>query len=145
MNALIQRASNAFAALPPARRYALLAGWVVILTLSLVLIGRPVLTWGKDLRQWPLLAQQARALSPGPAFTAEYWQALASARGVVLTRVEQRGDIWQLQGELSRAEPLTQLMHSIQERGGRPLRWSLEQGHQGLVFSLDVGRAGRLP
>ncbi|MBX8532772.1 type II secretion system protein GspM [Pseudomonas cichorii] len=145
MNALIQRASNAFAALPPARRYALLAGWVVVLTLLLVLIGRPLLAWGKDLRQWPLLAQQAQALSPGPTFTAEYWQALAGARGLVLTRVEQRGDIWQLQGELSRAEPLAQLMRSIQEQGGRPLRWSLEQGHQSLVFSLDVGRAGRLP
>ncbi|GFM89846.1 hypothetical protein PSCICO_52450 [Pseudomonas cichorii] len=145
MNALIQRASNAFVALPPARRYMLLAGWVVVLTLLLVLIGRPLLAWGKDLRQWPALAQQAQTLSPGPAFSSEYWQALASARGLVLTRVEQRGDIWQLQGELTRAEPLTQLMRSIQEQGGRPLRWSLEQGHQGLVFSLDVGRAGRRP
>ncbi|RMQ43700.1 hypothetical protein ALQ04_02929 [Pseudomonas cichorii] len=141
MNGLFLRASSAFAALPPARRYALLAGWVMVLTLLLVLIGRPLLAWGKELRQWPLLAQQAQALSPGPAFSGEYWQALASARGLVLTRVEQRGDIWQLQGELTRAETLAQVLRSIQEQGGRPLRWSLEQGHQGLVFSLDVGRS----
>ncbi|MFJ4142200.1 type II secretion system protein GspM [Pseudomonas sp. NPDC089734] len=145
MNEWIQRASSAFVTLPPARRYALLAGWVVILTLLLVLMGRPLLLWAKDLRQWPLLAQQAQALNTGATFSSEYWQALASARGLVLTRVEQRGDIWQLQGELARAETLTHVMRSIQEQGGRPLRWSLEQGHQGLVFNLDVGRAGRRP
>lgn len=145
MKAFIERSSIAFAALPAARRYTLLAGWVVVLTLLLVLAGRPVLALCKELRQWPLLAQQAQALTPGITFTSEYWQALASARGLLLTRVEQRGDIWQLQGELTRAETLPQLLGSIQAQGGRPLRWSLEQGHQGLVFSLDVSRTGVRP
>jgi type II secretion system protein M (XcpZ-type) len=142
MNALIQRASVAIHALPPARRYTLLAGWVIVLTLVLVLLGRPVVATVKDVVRWPQLARQAQTLSPGPAFTAQFWQTLASARGVVLTRVEQRGDIWSLHGELGGAEPLAQLMRSVQEQGGRPLRWSLEQGHQAMIFSLDVGRGG---
>ena len=145
MKAFIDRAFMAFSALPAARRYTLLAGWVVVLTLLLVLIGRPLLALSKELRQWPMLAQQARALTPGITFTSEYWQALASARGLVLTRVEPRGEVWQLQGELTRAEGLAQLLSSIQAQGGRPLRWSLEQGHQSLVFSLDVGRTGGQP
>lgn len=145
MKDFTHRATRAFAALPPARRNLLLAGWVVVLTLILVLIGRPLITWGNELRQWPVLAQQARALAPGPAFTSDYWQALASARGLLFTRVEQRGEVWLLQGELSRADTLSQLMRSIQDQGGRPLRWSLEQGHQGLIFSLDVGRTGARP
>lgn len=145
MNTLIRRALSAVAALPPARRYALLAGWVVVLTLLLVLLGRPLVGVVKDMSQWPALARQAQMLSPGPALTSEYWQAVASARGLVLTRVEQRGDIWQLRGELSRAEPLAQLMRSVQEHGGRPLRWSLEQGHQAMIFSLDVSRGNTQP
>lgn len=145
MKMFIDRAFMAFAALPTARRYALLAGWVVVLTLLLVLIGRPLLALGKELRQWPMLAQQAQALAPGIVFTSEYWQSLASARGLVLTRVEPRGEIWQLQGELTRAESLAQLLSSIQAQGGRPLRWSLEQGYQSLVFSVDVGRTGGQP
>jgi type II secretion system protein M (XcpZ-type) len=145
MNRLTERALSAVAALPPARRYALLAGWVVVLTLLLVLLGRPLVAVVKDMSQWPALARQAQALSPRPAFTSEYWQSVASARGLVLTKVEQRGDIWQLRGELSRAEPLAQLMRSVQEHGGRPLRWSLEQGHQAMIFSLDVGRGNTQP
>lgn len=145
MKALIERSCNTFAALPASRRFALLAGWVVVLTLLLVLIGRPLLALAKELRQWPTLAQQAQTLTPGVIFTSDYWQALASARGLMLTRVEQRGEVWQLQGELSRAEGLPQLLSSIQAQGGRPLRWSLEQGHQGLVFSVDVSRTGGRP
>ena len=145
MKAFIARSSLSFAALPASRRYTLLAGWVVVLTLLLDLIGRPLLALGKELRQWPMLAQQAQALAPGVTFTSEYWQALASARGLMLTRVEQRGDVWQLQGELTHAETLPQLLSSIQAQGGRPLRWSLEQGHQGLVFSVDVSRTGGRP
>lgn len=145
MKAMIQRASVAFDALPPTRRYTLLAGWVIVLTLLLVLIGRPLVTLIKDISQWPALARQAQTLAPGPDFSQQYWQALASARGVVLTKVEQRGDIWLLRGELSAAEPLAQLMRSVQEQGGRPLRWSLEQGHQAMIFSLDVGRGGVRP
>lgn len=145
MKDFIHRSTSAFAALPPGRRNLLLAGWVVVLTLILVLIGRPLLARGNELRQWPVLAQQARALAPGPAFTSGDWQALASARGLLLTRVEQRGEVWLLRGELSRADTMAQLMRSIQDQGGRPLRWSLERGHQGLVFSLDVGRTGGRP
>ena len=145
MNALMQRASSAIHALPSARRYTLLAGWVVVLTLVLVLLGRPVVAAIKDISQWPELARQAQTLTPGPSFTQDYWQTLASARGVVLTTVEQRGDTWLLRGELTRAEPLAQLMLSIQEQGGRPLRWSLEQGHQAMLFSLDVGRGSARP
>lgn len=145
MKTLIQRASGAIAALPPARRYMLLAGWVLVLTLLLVLLGRPLVAAVKEVGQWPALARQAQALSPGPAFSSEYWQALASARGLVLTKVEQRGDIWQLRGELTQVEPLAQLLRSIQDQGGRPLRWSLEQGHQALIFSLDVSRDGVYP
>lgn len=145
MKALIERSCNTFAALPASRRFALLAGWVVVLTLLLVLIGRPLLALAKELRQWPTLAQQAQTLTPGVIFTSDYWQALASARGLMLTRVEQRGEVWQLQGELSHAAGLPQLLSSIQAQGGRPLRWSLEQGHQGLVFSVDVSRTGGRP
>ena len=140
MTALLQRASIAINALPPGRRYALLAGWVVVLTLLLVLLGRPLVSVFKDVSQWPALARQAQTLTPGPIFSSEYWQALASARGVVLTKVEQRGDIWLLRGELPKAEPLAMLMRSIEEQGGRPVRWSLEQGHQSMIFSLDVSR-----
>ena len=145
MNTLTQRASVAFHALPPARRHALLGGWVVVLTLVLVLIGRPLVAAVKEVAQWPQLARQAQSLSPGPIFTADHWQTLASARGIVLTKVEQRGDIWLLRGELTSAEPLAQLMRSIQEQGGRPIRWSLEQGHQAMIFSLDVGRGSTRP
>ncbi|RRV06017.1 type II secretion system protein GspM [Pseudomonas sp. v388] len=141
MKALIHRASSAIHALPPTRRYALLAGWVLVLTLLLVVIGRPVVAAVKEISQWPALARQAQSLSPGPGFSTDYWQTLASARGLVLTKVEQRGDIWLLRGELTRAEPLAQLMRSVQGRGGRPLRWSVEQGHQAMIFSLDVGSA----
>lgn len=142
MSPWIQRSVSAFAALPAPRRYLLLAGWVVVLTLLLVLLGRPLLAVWKDGRQWQVLAQQAAGLNPGARFSSEQWQALASARGLVLTRVEQRGDIWLLQGELPGAEALGQLMNSVLEQGGRPLRWSLEQGRQGLVFSLDIGSGG---
>lgn len=146
MTVFLQRAAHAFGALPATRRYLLLVGWVVVLTLLLVLIGRPVVALCKELRQWPGLAQQAQALSSTTAtFSNEYWQAWASARNLLLTRVEQRGDVWQLQGELSDAYTLTQLMRSIQDQGARPLRWSLERGHQGLVFSLDVIHKGGRP
>lgn len=145
MKALIQRASFAIAALPLTRRVMLLAGWVVVLTLLLVLLGRPLVAAVKELGRWPVLALQAQMLSPGPVFSNDYWQAFASARGLVLTKVEQRGDIWQLRGELAQAERLAQLMRGIQEQGGRPLRWSLEQGHQALIFSLDVSRDGAQP
>lgn len=145
MKAMIQRASVAFDALPPARRYTLLAGWVIVLTLVFVLLGRPLVAAVKDVSQWPALARQAQALVPGPEFSQQYWQSLASARGLLLTKVEQRGDIWLLRGELSSPEPLTQLMRSVQDQGGRPLRWSLEQGHQAMIFSLDVGRGGARP
>lgn len=142
MTRWVQRSARAFAALPAPRRYLLLAGWVLVLTLLLVLLGRPLLAVWKDGRQWQVLAQQAAGLKPATRFSSEHWQALASARGLVLTRVEQRGDIWLLQGELPSAEALGQLMNSVQEQGGQPLRWSLEQGRQGLVFSLDVGSGG---
>jgi type II secretion system protein M (XcpZ-type) len=145
MNALIQRSLQTVAALPPARRYLLLGGWVVVLTLLLVLLGRPLAEKVKQVSQWPGLARQAQTLGAGPAFSSDYWQALTSARGVVLTRVEQRGDIWLLRGELTGAQPLAQLMRSIQDQGGQPLRWSLEQGQQAMLFSLDVSAAGGRP
>lgn len=145
MKALIQRASSSFHGLPPTRRYLLLAGWMLVLTLLLVLLGRPLVAVVKDLSQWPAVARQAQSLSPGPVFSSDYWQALASTRGVVLTKVEQRGDIWLLRGEMPSAEPLAHLMRSIQEQGGRPLRWSLEQGHQAMIFSLDVSRGSTRP
>lgn len=145
MNALTQRASIAFQSLPPVRRYMLLGGWVIVLTLILVLIGRPVVAVVKEMSQWPQLARMAQGLNAGPAFTAEHWQTLASARGIVLTKVEQRGDIWLLRGEVTGAEPVARFMRSIQEQGGRPMRWSLEQGHQTMLFSLDVGRGSAGP
>lgn len=145
MKATLQRMSGAIAALPPARRMLLLVGWVVVLTLILVLMGRPLVTSIKQAAQWPGLARQAQSLTSGPAFSNEYWQALASARGLVLTVVEQRGDIWQLRGELASAEPMVQLIRSIQDQGGRPLRWSIEQGHQAMIFNLDVSSAGGHP
>lgn len=145
MNALTQRASIAFQALPPVRRYLLLGGWVVVLTLVLVLLGRPVVAAIKEMSQWPQLARLAQTLSAGPVFTAEQWQTLASARGIVLTKAEQRGEIWLLRGEVTGAEALARLMRSIQEQGGTPMRWSLEQGHQAMLFSLDVGRGSAVP
>lgn len=145
MNALLQRFSHAYVSLPAPRRYGLLAGWVVVLTLLLVLSGRPLIDYVRSVHQWQALAQQAQALMPVAVPGEERWQALASARGVTLTGVERRGDVWLLRGEVARAEPLAQLMRSIQEQGARPLRWSLEQSTGGLVFQLDVGQGGRQP
>lgn len=145
MNALMLRFSHAYAGLPPSRRYLLLGGWVVVLTLILVLIGRPLIDYGKSLRQWQLLAAQAQAIKPASEFDNERWQALAGARGVTLTGIEARGDVWQLRGEVAQADSLVQLMRSIQEQGARPLRWSLERSGAGLVFNLDVSRAGGQP
>ncbi|MBD8495228.1 type II secretion system protein GspM [Pseudomonas syringae] len=145
MNALFVRFSHGYAALPASRRYLLLGGWVVVLTLILVLIGRPLIDYGKDLRQWQRLAAQAQVLKPAGEFDNARWQALAGAYGVTLTGVEPRGDVWQLQGEVARADSLAHLMRSIEEQGARPLRWSLERRGAGLVFNLDVSRHGGQP
>ncbi|MFC6340205.1 type II secretion system protein GspM [Pseudomonas sp. CCM 7891] len=127
-----------FKQLPPLRRYCLLAGWSMVLLLLLVLLTRPLLAAWQDARQWQVLAQQARTLMPPAGFTNEQWQALAASRQWVLTRVEQQGDRWQLQGELPGPQALQQLLRTVQEQGGRPLQWSLAQGGQGYAFSLEV-------
>jgi type II secretion system protein M (XcpZ-type) len=128
-----------FNQLPPTRRYALLAGWSMVTLLLLVLVTRPLLAAWQEARQWQALAQQAGALVPPTAFTSEQWQALAVSRQWVLTRVEQQGDRWQLQGELPGPQALQQLLRTVQEQGGRPLQWSLDQGGaQGYAFSLEV-------
>lgn len=145
MNALMLRFSQAYVNLPASRRYLLLGGWVVVLTLILVLIGRPLVDYGKSLRQWQALAAQAQAIKTVSEFDSERWQALARARGVTLTAIEPRGDVWQLRGEVAHADSLVQLMRTIQEQGARPLRWSLERSGAGLVFNLDVSRAGGQP
>lgn len=145
MNALMLRFSQAYVNLPASRRYLLLGGWVVVLTLILVLIGRPLIDYGKSLRQWQALAAQAQAIKTVSEFDSERWQALAGARGVTLTAIEPRGDVWQLRGEVAQADSLVQLMRTIQEQGARPLRWSLERSGAGLVFNLDVSRAGGQP
>ncbi|MCO8166070.1 type II secretion system protein GspM [Pseudomonas sp. 21LCFQ010] len=145
MKDLLQRLTQGYAALPAPRRYLLLGGWVVVLTLVLVLLGRPLVDYVRSVQQWQALAGQARLLQRGDGLSNERWQALASARGVTLTAVEQRGEVWQVRGEVSRAEKLAQLMRGVQEQGARPLRWSLEQSGAGLVFNLDVSRSGAQP
>ncbi|NMX32926.1 type II secretion system protein GspM [Pseudomonas sp. WS 5413] len=128
-----------FNQLPPKRRYGLLTGWSTVGLLLLVLVTRPLLAAWQDARQWQALAQQAGALVPPAAFSNEQWQALAVSRQWVLTRVEQQGDRWQLQGELPGPQALQQLLRTVQEQGGRPVQWSLEQGGgQGYAFSLEV-------
>jgi type II secretion system protein M (XcpZ-type) len=127
-----------FNQLPPMRRYCLLAGWSMVLLLLLVLLTRPLLATWQDARQWQALAQQARTLALPATFSNEQWQALAASRQWVLTRVEQQDGHWQLQGELPEPQALQQLLRTVQEQGGRPMRWSLEQGGQGYAFSVDV-------
>lgn len=128
-----------FNQLPLKRRYSLLAGWSTVVLLLLVLLTRPLLAAWQEARQWQALAQQAGALIPPAAFSNEQWQALAVSRQWVLTRVEQQGDRWQLQGELPGPQALQQLLRTVQEQGARPLQWSLEQGGgQRYAFSLEV-------
>ena len=139
MNARMQAYLTHFNQLPPKRRYSLLAGWSTVVLLLLVLLTRPLLAAWQDARQWQALAQQASALLPPAAFSNEQWQALAVSRQWVLTRVEQQGDRWQLQGELPGPQALQQLLRTVQEQGARPLQWSLEQGvGQRYAFSLEV-------
>lgn len=139
MNARMQAYLTHFNQLPPKRRYSLLAGWSTVALLLLVLLTRPLLAAWQEARQWQALAQQAGALIPPAAFSNEQWQALAVSRQWVLTRVEQQGDRWQLQGELPGPQALQQLLRTVQEQGARPLQWSLEQGGgQRYAFSLEV-------
>ena len=139
MNARMHAYLAHFNQLPPKRRYSLLAGWSTVALLLLVLLTRPLLAAWQDARQWQALAQQAGALIPPAAFSNEQWQALAVSRQWVLTRVEQQGDRWQLQGELPGPQALQQLLRTVQEQGARPLQWSLEQaGGQRYAFSLEV-------
>ncbi|MFO2466520.1 type II secretion system protein GspM [Pseudomonas sp. 15FMM2] len=134
---MLEYLSN-FNQLPPLRRYCVLAGWAIALLLLLVLLTRPLLAAWQDARQWQALAQQARTLPPPAIFTSEQWQALAASRQWVLTHVEQQAGRWQLQGELPGPEALRQLLRTVQDQGGRPMQWSLEQGAQGYAFSLEV-------
>lgn len=131
--------------LPPLRRYALLAGWSLVLLLLLVLLTRPLLTAWQEARQWQALAQQAGRLTPATVWSSEQWQALAASRQWVLTRVEQQDGRWHLQGELPGPEALQQLLRTVQEQGGRPLQWGLEQGAKGYAFSLEVADGALRP
>lgn len=127
-----------FNQLPPLRRYGLLLGWSLVLLLLLVLLTRPLLTAWQEARQWQALAQQVAPLSARGGFSNEQWQALAASRQWVLTRVEQQGERWQLQGELPQPQALAQLLRTLQDQGGRPLQWSLQRSPQGYAFSLEV-------
>ena len=139
MKARMQAYLTHFNQLPSKRRYGLLAAWSTVVLLLLVLLARPLLAAWQEARQWQALAQQAGALVPPAAFSNEQWQALAVSRQWVLTRVEQQGDRWQLQGELPGPQALQYLLRTVQEQGGRPLQWSLTQGiGQGYAFSLEV-------
>jgi len=139
MKARMQAYLTHFNQLPSKRRYGLLAGWSTVVLLLLVLLARPLLAAWQEARQWQALAQQAGAQVPPAAFSNEQWQALAVSRQWVLTRVEQQGDRWQLQGELPGPQALQYLLRTVQEQGGRPLQWSLTQGiGQGYAFSLEV-------
>lgn len=128
MNARMQAYLTHFNQLPPKRRYSLLAGWSTVVLLLLVLLTRPLLAAWQDARQWQALAQQASALLPPAAFSNEQWQALAVSRQWVLTRVEQQGDRWQLQGELPGPQALQQLLRTVQEQGHGRCSGALNRG-----------------
>lgn len=138
MKQQLRQSIASFEELPPVRRYCLLAGGLLVLMLALVLLSRPLRAVWQDARQWQTLARQVQNLTPAVVFSNEQWQALAVTGQLVLTQVERQGDVWRVQGELPRPQALTQLMRTLQEQGGRPLRWSLKRGAQSYVFSLDV-------
>jgi type II secretion system protein M (XcpZ-type) len=127
------------------RRYLLLVGWSVVFGLLVYLAAKPVVGAWREARAWQALAPRAASFTSPRSFSAEQWQALASARRVVLTKVEEQQGQWQLQGELPKAEVLKQLMHAAQEQGAQVLQWGLEQREEGLSFSLIVTGASLTP